>query len=57
MTVEKNRYLQMIGAKAQVARRSEPVLEPGRDNFGDNLGDSGLTRNSKPVVYLGFSPR
>jgi hypothetical protein len=33
------------------------VLRAGRDNFRDKLGCSRRPRNSKAVVYLGFSPR
>ena len=33
------------------------VFRAGRDNFRDNLGQERCSRNSKPVVYLGFSPR
>ena len=40
------------GALGAVPRR---VLRAGRNNFRDNLGDSGVPRNSKPVVYLAFS--
>jgi hypothetical protein len=33
------------------------VPKAGRDNFRDNRGDRTVLRNSKRVVYLGFSSR
>ena len=42
------------GASAAILNEA---LREGRDNFRDIKRDSHVPRKSKPVVYLGFSPR
>jgi hypothetical protein len=57
LTIQKNRCIPASAPEAQSRRLAVLFPGAGRDNFRDNLGDSRVLRNSKPVVYLGFPPR
>ena len=53
----KNRCIRLSGSDPSSRALATPFRELTGTIFRDNLGDSRVHRNSKPGVYLGFSPR